>query len=104
METFGITNCTNYALQTCCRWREGRDDGLTDGVDPILDLLSLKRNRKKTHLKFTHMFHIMYFLLTARLITPRTNFSMNYLLKLLSYKVFADVKYVVYNIYTMAVT
>ena len=50
------------------------------------------------------MFHIMYFLLTARLITPRTNFSMNYLLKLLSYKVFADVKYVVYNIYTMAVT
>ena len=36
MKTFGVTDYTIYALQKC--W------GRTDEVDPLLDMLSLKRH------------------------------------------------------------
>ena len=37
MKTFGVTDYTNLVPLKCCRRR--------DGVDPLLDLLSIKRRR-----------------------------------------------------------
>ena len=41
IKTFGVTDYTNLVLLKCF----GRTDGRTDGVDPLLDLLSLKQRR-----------------------------------------------------------
>ena len=38
MKTVGVTDYTNQAPQKCC----GQANGRTDGVDPLLDLPSLK--------------------------------------------------------------
>ena len=47
MKTFGVTDCTNLAPLKCCGRMDRRTDGWTDGVDPLLDLLSLERRRYK---------------------------------------------------------
>ena len=45
MKTVGVTDYTNQAPQKCCGQTDGQTKGRTDGVDPLLDLLPLKRRR-----------------------------------------------------------
>ena len=46
MKKFGVTLYINWAPQKCC--------GRTDVVDPVLDLLSLKRRRLKTVIRVSN--------------------------------------------------